>query len=65
MTFETVVNLVALSLPVWLVAEQIISWRRSRQTPRGQVEPTTVSDGGSWAASNAGSTPTVPQRKAA
>jgi hypothetical protein len=65
MTFETVMNLAAVSLPGWLVAEQINSWRRSRRTPRGQAEPPTVSGGGSLAGSNAGSVPTVPQRKAA
>ncbi len=69
MAFETLVDLVALSLPVWLVAEQIHSWRRSRQTPRGQVESETVSatrtDDPSLAASSARGALPPPQRKAA
>ncbi|HXJ82222.1 MAG TPA: hypothetical protein VMS64_26515 [Candidatus Methylomirabilis sp.] len=39
MAFDTVVNLVALSLPVWLVAEQINLWWTSRQNPGTRVEP--------------------------
>jgi hypothetical protein len=69
MTFETVVSLIALSLPVWLVAEQIHSWRRSQQAPRGQVESETVSAtrtaGPSIAPSSALGALPAPQRKAA
>ena len=69
MTFETVVNLVALSLPVWLVAEQAHSWWRSQETPRGQVESEVVSAtraaGSSIVPPSARSAQPVPQRKAA
>ncbi len=62
---ETIVNLVALSLPVWLVAEQVNSWRRSLKTPRTQVERGTPTDGSSWAAPAARTVSPTPQRKAA
>ncbi len=35
MEFDTVMFLVALSLPVWLVAEQVNSWRRRSKSPPG------------------------------
>ena len=39
MTFETVVILLALSLPVWLVAEQVYAWRRAvMMLPEEQIE---------------------------
>jgi hypothetical protein len=31
MAIDAIAYLVALSLPVWLVAEQLTSWRRSRK----------------------------------
>lgn len=69
MTFETVVSLVALSLPVWLVAEQAHSWWRSQETPRGQVESQAVSAtrtaGPSIAPTSARGALPAPQQKAA
>jgi hypothetical protein len=62
MVFETVVILVALSLPVWLVAEQISSWRK---TPRKQVERGAGTDAPSWAEPAARTVLPTPQRKAA
>ena len=38
-TFETVVILLALSLPVWLVSEQVYAWWRAMMMlPEGQIE---------------------------
>ncbi len=42
MAFQIVMYLVALSLPVWLVAEQVNTWRRAVMSPQGQVESGTV-----------------------
>lgn len=43
MASETVTYLVALSLPVWLVAEQVNSWWRSPKPPERQIESGTAS----------------------
>ena len=50
MTFEAVVTLVALSLPVWLVAEQVYVWRRSLRNASKQVlsAPATKPAGPRW-----------------
>jgi len=42
MASETVMSALALSLPVWLVVEQVNFWRRAVKSPRGHVESGTV-----------------------
>jgi len=42
MAFEIVMYLVAVSLPVWLVGEQVTPWRRAVKPHQGQVESETV-----------------------
>jgi hypothetical protein len=42
MAFEIVMYVVAVSLPVWLVAAQVNPWRRAVKPPQGQVESATV-----------------------
>ncbi len=42
MAFEIVTGLVAVSLPIWLVVEQVNSWRRAVKRRQGQVESETV-----------------------
>jgi hypothetical protein len=42
MASETVISLLAISLPVWLVVEQVNPWRRAVKSPQEQVESRTV-----------------------
>ncbi len=69
MAFETVAFLVALSLPVWLVVEQVNSWRRSTKSPQGQLESGTIpgvpAPGPSVAVPSTRGILPAPQRKAA
>ena len=67
MTFETLVTLVALSLPVWLVAEQVYVWRRSLRNAGKRVlsEPVANAVGPSWVSSGARNSLAEAERKAA
>jgi hypothetical protein len=69
MAFETLVSMVALSLPVWLVAEQIYSLRKSLQNASKRVEPDIAVDAAaadpSWATSSATTGLPAPEHKAA
>jgi len=69
MAFETgIAYLVALSLPVWLVAEQVKFWRRSLKRPEGQVEsgslPRVSASGSSAPASRSRLVPAFPRKPA-
>jgi hypothetical protein len=62
MVIEAIAIMVALSLPLWLVAEQVTVWGRPRRNPRGRGE----SAGGPWLVdSNARRTLPTPRREAA
>jgi hypothetical protein len=44
MAFEVVMYVLALSLPVWLMAEQVNPWRRAAKSPQGHVESPAIPD---------------------